>query len=60
MNKVKTFSNPKGSTSRRRKMIQHGGGQFVGMLKDFGESLYHIVKSPIGKTLLSLAPLALL
>ena len=60
LKKVKTFSNPKGSSSRRRKMLQHGGGQFVGMLKDLGESVHNIINSPLGQTLLSIAPLALL
>ena len=60
LNKVKMFSNSKVSNSRRRKMMQHGSGTFLGMLKDFGESMSHLINSPMGKTLLSLAPLALL
>lgn len=60
LNKVKTFSNPRGSNSRRRKMIQHGGGQFINMLKDLGESVHNIIHSRLGKVLLSAAPLLFL
>ena len=60
LNKVKSFANPRGSSSRRRKMIQHGGGQFINMLKDLGESVHNIIHSRLGKTLLSAAPLLLL
>ena len=59
-NKMKTFSSPQGDNSRRRKMIQHGGGAFVDMLKDSGESVHHILNSPMGRTLLSLTPFFLL
>ena len=53
VNKIKTFSKPSSSVKRRRKMIQHGGNGFLGMLKDIGESIYNIASSPAGSALLS-------
>ena len=53
VNKIKSFSKPSSSVKRRRKMIQHGGNSFLGMLKDIGESVYNIASSPAGSTLLT-------
>ena len=45
LNKLRSFTNPRSSISRRRKMIQHGGGDFLGMLKDLGHSVVHVLKN---------------
>ena len=49
LNSIKKFSNPRSSDKKRRNLIQRGGGGFLSMLNDIGNSINGVINSPLGR-----------
>ena len=57
LNSIRKFSNPRSSDMKRRNLVQRGGGGFLNMLNDIGNSIYNVLNSPLGKVVAGAAVL---